>query len=226
MWSPIEIYDIYLGSLVLGLFYGLSLCAPSCLPHITSYIAGVGAGFRRGLAITATYNIGRIAAYTLIGSLAYMFKLFIDDAFIRPYQSYVSIIFGLVTIIIGASLLKGGNTSCQCSLHGASSFCKKNVFGRVEVGSFAMGLTRGLIICPPLMALLIYGVTASTPLNPLLLAFLFGLGTAISPIFLLGGIAGWLLDRATLWKRWISLAGAVMLIILGVGAILSSLVIL
>jgi sulfite exporter TauE/SafE len=89
-----------------------------------------------------------------------------------------------------------------------------------------MGLTRGLIICPPLMALLTYAVAAPNPLNPLLLAFLFGLGTALSPIFLLGGIAGWLLNRATLWKRWISLAGAGILIILGISAILSSLVIL
>jgi thiol:disulfide interchange protein DsbD len=226
MWPPIEISNIYLGSLVLGLFYGLSLCAPSCLPHITSYIAGVGAGFRRGLAITATYNIGRITAYTLAGSLAYMFKLFIDDDAIRPYQSYASIIFGLVTIIIGASLIKRGNPSCQCSLQGAISFSKSHFFGRVDAGSFAMGLTRGLIICPPLMALLTYAVAAPNPLNPLLLAFLFGLGTAFSPIFLLGGIAGWLLNRATLWKRWISLAGAGILIILGISAILSSLVIL
>jgi len=226
MWPPIEISNIYLGSLVLGLFYGLSLCAPSCLPYITSYIAGVGAGFRRGLAITATYNIGRITAYTLAGSLAYMFKLFIDDTFIRPYQSYASIIFGLVTIIIGASLLKRGNTLCQCSLHDANSFSKSHVFGRVDAGSFAMGLTRGLIICPPLMALLTYAVAAPTPLNPLLLAFLFGLGTALSPIFLLGGVAGWLLNRATLLKKWISLAGAGILIILGISAILSSLVIL
>jgi len=226
MWPPIEISDIYLGSLVLGLFYGLSLCAPSCLPHITSYIAGVGAGLRRALAITATYNVGRITAYTLVGSLAYMFKLLIDDVNIRPYQSYASIAFGLVTIIIGASLLKRGDKSCQCSLHDASSFHKNNVFGKVDAGSFAMGLTRGLIICPPLMTLLIYGVTAPNPLNPLLMAFLFGLGTTLSPIFLLGGIAGWLLNKATLWKKWIRLAGAGILLILGISAMLSSLVIL
>jgi len=33
----------YLASLILGLLCGLTFCASACLPHITSYIAGIGA---------------------------------------------------------------------------------------------------------------------------------------------------------------------------------------
>jgi hypothetical protein len=38
----------YLAAFVGGLFYGLAFCTSACLPFIASYIAGIGAGFRRG----------------------------------------------------------------------------------------------------------------------------------------------------------------------------------
>ena len=62
-----------------------------------------------------------------------------------------------------------------------------------------------------------------TPLEPVL-AVLFGLGTAISPILLLGGLTGWLLNKAPLFRKWISLAGAAVLIVLGVFTIGSSII--
>ena len=54
------------------------------------------------------------------------------------------------------------------------------------------------------------------------LAVLFGLGTTISPILVLGGLTGWLLNKAPLLRKWISVAGAGILIVLGISALINS----
>jgi hypothetical protein len=46
----------YLASLILGLLYGLTFCASACLPHIISYIAGIEAGFKKGITVTSNYK--------------------------------------------------------------------------------------------------------------------------------------------------------------------------
>ena len=55
-----EISNPYLGAFTIGLFYGLVVCTASCLPYVTSYIAGIGAGFSKGVKITLIFNSGRI----------------------------------------------------------------------------------------------------------------------------------------------------------------------
>lgn len=209
--------NAYIASLLFGLFYGLGFCASSCLPYLTGYIAGIGAGFRRGIFVTATYNVGRIAAYTLIGWLAYAFKLFLNEATVQSYQKYASLTFGLLTTLVGITILLGKNKSAcpygkiekNPSAHG--------IAGRMDVRAFAMGFARGMIVCPPLLAILMYSLSTST-VNPTLSAFFFGAGTALSPLFLVGGVSGWLFNKAPLLSKWISMAGAVALIMLGLGA--------
>lgn len=51
-----QISNPYLASLILGLLYGLTFCTSACLPYITSYIAGIGAGFRKGVIATPIYK--------------------------------------------------------------------------------------------------------------------------------------------------------------------------
>jgi hypothetical protein len=36
---------------------------------------------------------------------------------------------------------------------------------------------------------------------------------------LLGGVSGWLLNKAPLFRKWIALAGALILILLGIAAL-------
>jgi sulfite exporter TauE/SafE len=103
-----EISNPYLGAFAGGLLYGLVVCTASCLPIVTSYIAGVGAGFNKGVKITLIFNSGRVLAYALIGGLiglfSGLFRLFVSDAAISPFQIYSSLAFGIVTIIIGVSI--------------------------------------------------------------------------------------------------------------------------
>jgi sulfite exporter TauE/SafE len=223
-----EISNPFLGAFAGGLLYGLGVCTASCLPVLASYIAGVGSDFKKSVKITAIFNSGRIVAYALIGAVVGLFggllRFFVSDTAISPFQVYSSIAFGAVTIAIGGWLIwKARKPSCDCNIQGDATVTAGKVsrFG-VDFGAFTLGLTRGLVICPPLIALLLYALPFSNPLGSVGIAVLFGLGTAISPMLLLGGVTGWLLNKAPLFRKWVAIAGGVVLIVLGIIAILGS----
>ena len=225
-----EISNPYLGAFAGGLLYGIVVCTASCLPIVTSYIAGVGAGFGKGIKITLIFNSGRVMAYALIGGLIGLFsgllRLFISDAAISPFQIYSSFAFGIVTIVIGVSIFLKARKPCNCDSKDTKNNFTTVKIGKFgfDVGAFSLGLSRGLIVCPPLIALLIYSLPFSNPLGSVGIAVLFGLGTALSPILLLGGVTGWLLNKAPLFRKWISIAGGSVLIILGIITMVSSLI--
>jgi cytochrome c-type biogenesis protein len=226
-----EISNPYLGAFAGGLLYGMVVCTASCLPYIASYIAGIGAGFRKSVGITLIFNSGRVAGYALIGGLiglsSALFRLFVSTAVISPFQIYSSLAFGIVTLIIGASiLLKYKSPSCNFSPADSKKLVVLGKTGRFgfDFRAFSLGLSRGLIICPPLIALLIYSLPFSNPIGSIVLAVLFGLGTALSPMLLLGGFTGWLLNKAPLFRKWVSIAGAVILIVLGIGTLINSII--
>jgi cytochrome c-type biogenesis protein len=223
------ISNTYLTSLFEGVIYGSTICTASCLPYIASYIAGINADLRKSLSVTLIFNGGRVVAYTLIGALIALltgvFRYIITDSTLSPFQIYSSIAFSILTIAIGVHMLiKSRSTRPQCELAAKNAVLEKPS-GRFDVRAFTLGLSRGLVLCPPLLSiLLVYAVPFSAPLDSLFLAVLFGLGTAISPLLILGASGtGWLLNKAPLFRRWVSIAGAAILIVLGLGTLISSL---
>jgi sulfite exporter TauE/SafE len=222
-----QLTNPYLDALIIGLGYGLGVCTASCLPYVAGYVAGTGAGFRQGIRITLIFNAGRIVAYAILGAIVGLIggllSVVASEA-ISPLQVYSSLVFGSITIVIGTSVVWKARFPPECGLHtvNASAPGKFGRFG-VDAGAFSLGLSRGLIICPPLALLLLYALPFSNPLGSVTLAVLFGLGTTISPLLVLGGITGWLLNKAPLFRRWISLAGGVILIMLGVISLITSL---
>ena len=211
----------FLGAFVGGIIYGLAVCTAACIPYLASYIAGIGAGFRKGVAVTMIFNSGRIVAYAIIGALvglfSGLFRLAISNIAISPFQIYSSIAFSIVTMVIAASIFLKLRKPCDCTDNGKVKVgkVKKSLFG-FDLGAFTLGLSRGLVLCPPLVALLIYSLPFSTPIGSVSLAVLFGLGTALSPMLLLGGVTGWLLTKAPLLRRWLAIGGAGILMILGI----------
>src|SRR3989304_7864526 len=128
-----EIPNPYLASFAFGLMYGLIFCTSACLPYITSYIAGIGAGFRKGVIVTSIYNLGRVTAYALIGGLVGTLKLLVNDAVLLPYQKYSSFAFGIITIAIGAHiLLKSRSPSCTCSAENGKNLGVKKLTERFD----------------------------------------------------------------------------------------------
>jgi sulfite exporter TauE/SafE len=214
----------YFASLVFGVLYGLTFCASSCLPYVVSYIAGVGAGFKKGAVITVVYNSGRVVAYAIIGTAVGLISTVISEETFASYTQYSSIAFSLIVIAIGvAILLRKVDTTCSCNQQQTNEkFGISKLTNRIDLRAFFMGFTRGLILCPPLVALLLYSVTVAH-VNPTLMAVLFGTGTALSPVILLGGATGWLLNKATLWRTWLRRIGALALILMGLSVLLGAL---
>ncbi len=222
-----EISNPYLGSFAIGLIYGLGVCTASCLPVLAGYVAGIGAGFRKGIRVTLIFNSGRILGYALIGVIIGLLSgliTLVAPGVLSPFQIYSSIIFGLITIAIGINILFKARKPHECNIQDTNlTVMEKNRRFGFDFGAFTLGLSRGLILCPPLVSLLLlYALPFSSPVGTMTLAVLFGLGTIISPLLILGGVTGWLLSKAPLFRKWISIAGAVVLIGLGIVTIVSS----
>jgi len=225
-----DIPNPYIEAFAVGLLYGLVFCTSTCLPYIASYIAGIGANFRKGVSVTLIFNSGRIAAYALIGALIGIltsaFRFVLSETSISPFQQYSSYAFGIVTIVIGTSiLLKSRAAARDCNPEGSGSLNSKKPSGRFDARAFTLGFSRGLIVCPPLVLLLLYSIPFGAPIDSLAVAVLFGLGTAFSPLLLLGGVTGWLLNKAPLFRKWISIVGAGVLIVLGIATITNTILI-
>ncbi|NLF88700.1 sulfite exporter TauE/SafE family protein [Candidatus Bathyarchaeota archaeon] len=219
----------YLSAFVGGLAFGLAYCTASCLPVVAGYIAGVGSGFKQSVKITAIFNGGRILAYTIIGAVVGVFgellRFFVSESAITPFQIYSSLAFGVVTIAIGAMLMWKIRkpSGCECKPSDAAVTAGRIKRYGVDFGAFTLGFTRGLIICTPLILLLSTSLTLVDAAGSIAVALLFGVGTSISPILILGGVTGWLLNKAPLFRKWISIAGGLILIFLGALSVYSSL---
>jgi len=215
----------YVQALAVGVLYGLVFCTSSCLPYLASYIAGVGADFRKGVIVTLIYNAGRITAYSLIGVLlgllSGVFRFAVTESSLAVFQQYSSYVFGLVTIVIGVTILLKSQKPRACTPENNETLPAKKT-GRFDLRAFSLGLSRGLIVCPPLALLLLYSVPFGAPVDSFFVALLFGLGTTLSPMLLLGGVTGWLLNKAPLFRKWLSIAGGGILVALGVLAIVNS----
>jgi cytochrome c-type biogenesis protein len=217
----------YLEALVVGLLYGTVFCTSSCLPYLASYIAGIGADFRKGVTTTVIYNVGRVTAYALlgimIGTLSALFRFTLDESALSTFQQYSSYGFSMVTIIIGITiLLKTRSASQNCNPECAKKVESQKIWGRFDLRALSLGFSRGLIVCPPLAALLLYSVPFGAPIDSFVVAVLFGLGTSLSPMLLLGGVTGWLFNKAPLFRRWLSIAGGGVLVMLGTLTLLST----
>ena len=224
-----ELANPYLGAFVGGLFFGLAYCTASCLPVVAGYIAGVGSGFRQSVKITLIFNGGRVVAYTLIGAIIGLFggllQFFVSEEAISPFQIYSSLAFGLVTVAIGVVLMfQARKSTCNCKAPDAQVAAGRMRRFGVDFGAFSLGFTRGLIVCLPLISILTTTMTLVNPAGSVAIAILFGLGTTISPILILGGVTGWLLNKAPLFRKWIAIAGGVILIVLGIVSVYSSLI--
>ncbi len=219
----------YLEALVSGFAFGAVVCTSSCLPYIASYIAGINAGFRKGVLVTLIFNLGRITAYALIGAAIGAFKVVASDplltSFQQSFQLYSGPAFGAISIAMGVYLLFKSKNSHGCNKEAAKTVNGKKFLGRFDFGAFTLGFSRGLIVCGPLMLILATSIPFGSPVDSIALAILFGVGTSLSPILLFGGATGWLLSKAPLFRKWISIGGAALLIVLGAITLFSAIII-
>ncbi len=181
--------SIYVGMLAMGFFYGLTLCNLSCIPLIGPYIIGTQKGFRRGFDATAVFVITRVVTYTILGGISGL----VGNVALKSIDS------GLLFVIAGTLVL---SISVMIIFRPKAAACKSK--GQVEVHRprrrtwahmVTLGFSTSLVPCLPLTAVLFYAATTQSFVTGCLLALMFGIGTSASPLYYIGGAAGWFSER-------------------------------
>jgi len=171
---------------VIGLIYGLTTCTFSCLPVVGTYIVGTRSSFSEGVKATVLFSIARIAGYTVMG----IFFGLVGNV-VKTYLSspIVPAACGTLIILVGIRLLfSKQNRGCK------SSKCSglRETAKTTSISLIPLGLAMSFIPCLPYTAIMASAAASGSALQGAATAFLFGLGTSLSPLLLLGGATGWL----------------------------------
>jgi thiol:disulfide interchange protein DsbD len=178
--------SIYVGVLVMGLFYGLTVCNFSCIPLIGPYIFGTQRGFRRGFDATAIFVLTRIVTYTLLGG----FSGLVGSVALESLDSgWLLTAAGVLILLIGGRVIL--KTASSCSQTNQVQGPER----RTWLHMMTLGFSTSLMPCLPLTAVLLYAATTQSFLVGCALALMFGVGTSASPLYYIGGATGWLAEK-------------------------------
>lgn len=211
--------SIYLGVLAMGFLYGLTICSLTCIPLITPYIFATQPGFRRGFDATAIFILARISAYTLWGALAGQ----LGDLLLQRFDpAWLSLLAGAMILLIALGVIRQGRTACKRKGSGIhqGSWSTPSPWLQMAV----LGFSTSLMPCLPLSGVLLYAATTQSTLSGALLALLFGIGAAASPLYYIGGATGWLAHRlgeqVPQHTRWLRLLSGAILGLFGIRLLL------
>jgi len=197
-------FDI-INALILGFTYGLGPCTISCAPLIVPLIMSTANTRKEGIILSLVFSIGRVISYIGLGFLAGLMGRTLDIYFPQKY-------LGIFFIILGVAVF--------FNIHG-----KCIMKSRVKITSNSMALVTGIIYgagpCPPLIALLGLAVLSHSAWIGALMGLVFGLGTVISPLIILGLFSGWFAKQKE-FKQVIPYVSGVFLALLGLGYLLFS----
>jgi sulfite exporter TauE/SafE len=215
----LKIYvDLFLTGIALGSGPCLYFCAPILLP----YIAATQKGWLEGLKITLAFSFARVVSYVSLSLISatigqYLIRRFYETQAGTIIYLTVGVFISLlgILIVIGKSL----------HLHFCPPFKGTAYEGIKEM--ILLGLVVGFAPCLPLFGVLTYiAFHSQNFLHGALLGLSFGVGTIVSPLILLGSMAGGtatlLLKKEFVHKIFSRLCGLALLY-LGVSMIIRTL---
>ena len=172
---------------VVGMAAGCGPCFATCAPTIMSYVGGLKQGWREGLAASLAFSLARIPAYLLLGlAVSYLGTRLHEAPAFHALQSGVRILTGVLLIVAGALLALGIGHPRGCCGRAGSRGRLQDI--RLLAG---LGFLYGLSPCLPMAAVLArVGVESATVVFGAACMALFGLGTVISPLLLIGAGSG------------------------------------
>jgi len=138
-----------------------------------------------------------------------------------PLSGFILIFTGLFTITIGVLMSMGKNPHLKFCKELQGFFLKKDAKTII-----VFGLVTAILPCLPLLSVLSYiGIFAKSWINSIFFSFCFGLGTAVSPLFILilaaGLIPRILTDKHSLYRIFNFACGTI-IIFLGIRIIMKS----
>ena len=202
-----------------GLILGSGPCFYFCAPILATYTALYKSTFRGALISYLIFSLFKIIGYIVLGLLCALFWKLLNNPRFMHFLDLIYMIMGLFIIVIGISTLFH-----KTSLGGrCCSFLHQGNIKNVGVLGFLVGISP----CLPLLGILNYIVIIShIPVQAILFALIFGLGTVLSPLILIVGLSG-KLATYTLGNKKLQLGmkivGGLFLIFLGLQVTLGKL---
>lgn len=191
---------------LLGITVGLTACTITCLPFIGSWVISKGEGSRSGLKDTFFFTLGKISAYATLGALAGL----MGNIILRYLDGNIGhLAIGLVSILTGIWLIYYRN--------GFKKHC--GLKSKQNMPPFLLGYSLSFIPCPPLATLLAACAVLGSLWQGMLHGFIFGLGAALTPLFIilpiLGRLGQQLRSNQPWLKQWLTWFGGSVLMIIG-----------
>ncbi|MBN2097613.1 MAG: sulfite exporter TauE/SafE family protein [Candidatus Omnitrophica bacterium] len=213
---------IYIDVFVAGVTLGWGPCLYFCAPILLPYIAGAQKDWLAGLKISLAFSLARILPYTILSIISATLGQYLIRRFYQGFEGLIIYfaVGGLITLL-GIIILIGKSAQ----FHSCLPFKKIAAKGVKEM--FLLGLIVGLAPCIPLLGVLAYiAVYAEHFWQGALLGVLFGLGTLVSPLILLGPLAGetarLLFKKPLVYKIFSRICG-LFLLYLGIGMVIKAL---
>ena len=195
-----------------GIILGAGPCLATCGPILISYIAATKNSPLGALKSWFIFSISRVFIYTALGALAGIIGSRLYQSFYWESAGFILwFASGIFICLLGVLTMFGKNTASKICQNLQGFFIKKDTKSIV-----GLGVLIGLFPCAPLIGILSYISMVSVRFyQGVILAFLFGLGTVISPLFFLGLGAGFIpkfsiLQGEKAHGRFQRLAGAVL----------------
>lgn len=176
-----ELVLLYPGSFMLGLTSGLTVCSWSCLPYIGPYIIGSKTGFSSGVRAVLMFSLGKLISYALLGALAgYLGNKVLEYS----RSGLASTVLALLIIWLGDTLF----FKTKCRNGKATSKIQHDTY---LLPLLFLGITAGMAPCLPLSGVLLSAAASHSVIKGFWTTILFGMGTTISPLIIIGGMMGW-----------------------------------
>lgn len=195
----------WLSAWLLGLSVGLTTCTAVCLPYLGTWALGRGQGGRAATWDTAAFAGGKIVAYGVLGATAGLLGAQLLG-FLEGNIGHWLI--GLTAITAGAWLLLPRVPHRRCGMSRGE-----------RTSPFMMGFALSFTPCAPLAALLAASAGAGDVLQGGMYGLLFGLGAALTPLFvvipLLGSFGKKLQHERPWLGPWLLRAGGLVLVSIG-----------
>ncbi|HTY13033.1 MAG TPA: sulfite exporter TauE/SafE family protein [Candidatus Omnitrophota bacterium] len=191
-----------------GIAIGSGPCLMFCAPIVLPFLAGTQRSMAEGIWAVIEFSIGRLAVYISMGALFgyfgyWLYKLLVDPRLV----SGIWIAISVYLIVLGATMALGREGGIKfCRLHSGENM-------------ITLGVLAGLSPCFPLLAVMTeIALFSKSAAVGALYALVFGLGTVISPLVVLGALIPFIpsyLLRSERTRYWFSAICGIVMVLSG-----------
>lgn len=208
-------FKIIASFFLLGLSFGIGPCLVSCGPLLISYLVGTNKKVIPGIWAYFLFSLSRILVYVVLGLVVFSCGELVVRYKLEFLSRYVFIFGGIFIIIIGLSV----------AILPLAHMCQVKRSLRDTNTIIGLGLITGLLPCAPLISVSSYiGLVSQTWTDSIVDSISFGLGTAVSPLFLLvlsGSVVSGVLINKDKIRRILNIICGLIIIFLGLRLISS-----